>query len=420
MLNPSTGNATIVRFIKPILVLVALFSFIKFIIIYGINIAIHKSTLDFPSFYWASDALFNNNISPYNIDYIQKNTGLAVFPFIYPPPSIIFFFPMSLFTYDQAFLINLLLNHLAMILLIGLLVKIFEFAYFSYQSILITILVYTSFPFMQNVYLGQINTYIIIFVLLFLIMRHKYENIACILLGISIIVKMYPAVILPLLLFNKDYRILIKTSWVIVFTTIIAAFAIPSFVWQDWWLNIIPSGGYGKYPKGLLQTASVYNQSLNGLFARIFTNQEDSYQLIYNPSLGTALTYVCCGFLFFITLFVTAKYINKNAKDALEKIVFVTMPLIFLIAPFSWSVHIVTIYPTMIYLIKIAYEHQSKLAGVQLLFLIAVMILFFSPIVSTFCLWAIFIIWLLMLNVIIKQRSLASATDHPQIAVTAH
>ncbi len=415
MLNPSTGNSTIVRFIKPTLVMVAIFSFIKFIIIYGINIAVNKNTLDFPSFYWASDALFNNNISPYNIDYIQKNTGLAVFPFIYPPPSIIFFFPMSLFTYDQAFLINLLTNHLAMLVFIGLLIKIFNFAYFSYQSILITILAYTSYPFMQNVYLGQINTYIIIFILLFLLMRHKYENIACTLLAISIIVKMYPAFILPLLIFNKDYRILIKTSFIIIFTTIISAFAIPRFVWQDWLLNIIPSGGYGKYPKGLLQTASAYNQSLNGLFARIFTDQEDSYQLIYNPSLGAALTYVCCGFVFLITLFVTAKYIDKNAKDALEKIVFVTMPLIFLIAPFSWSVHIVTIYPTMIYLIKIAYEHQSKLAGLQFLFLIAVMILFFSPIVSSFCLWAIFIVWLMMLNVIIKQRSLRPTLTPPQL-----
>ncbi|MFD3164786.1 glycosyltransferase family 87 protein [Herpetosiphon sp. NSE202] len=388
------------RFIQPALIITAIVSFIQFTITYGIIVGLEKQTLDFPSFYWASDVLFNHNISPYDVDYIQKYTGLAVFPFAYAPPSIIFFYPFSLLNYDSALILHLIMNHIFIIIFILLLNKIFRYKILSHQSLLLIIMIYNSYPMMQNVYFGQINIFIIVFLLLFVICEHDYPVLSSIMLSFAIIIKLYPIIILLILLISKKYKIFINTIISIVTISIISAITIPKFVWKDWILDIVPNGGYGKSPKGFSDPSYSYNKSFNGLFSRIFTKQQDAYQLMDYPLLAKIFTYSICILLCGITFFVVYKYLNDN--QAIKKIVLTTMPLLFMIAPVSWNLHLITLYPTIIYLFDTYYHKFMKKINIGFILIILTIFAFSSQSDLDISLFFVFMLWVMMLEVLIE------------------
>ncbi len=71
--------------------------------------------VDFPSFYYASKLSFENDLTPYS----QTNWKLVkplhtdgeLFPFLYPPPSLVIFRPFIFFDYQTAQSMMLWLNH---------------------------------------------------------------------------------------------------------------------------------------------------------------------------------------------------------------------------------------------------------------------------------------------------------------------
>jgi len=52
--------------------------------------------VELPSFYSASVQVFQHGVSPYNRDVLQSLMGreIHVFPYLYPPPSLLFFYPL--------------------------------------------------------------------------------------------------------------------------------------------------------------------------------------------------------------------------------------------------------------------------------------------------------------------------------------
>lgn len=413
MLSLKSPNSKIMWSIKLVLIIVTLLSIANFTFEYGVKIISEQKTIDFPSFYWASDALFNHNVSPYDFNYLQSNTEKKIFPFLYPPPSVILFYPLSFFEYKNALIIYSIINHLAIIAAIFLLIKIFNYKYLSIQSLLLIIIIYNSYPLVENIYSGQVSVIVLVFLLIFILLRDTFQTIACFALALAIILKMYPIVILPVLLINKKYKLLIKTTSLLLLLTLGSTLFIPSFVWNDWLVNVVPSGGYGEYPEGLTDVSLFDNKGVNGVFAEILIKQDPSKITNY-PVFAKAATYGICIGLVIITFLVVYKYIDQNDREALEKIVFVTLPLIFLIAPFSWTHHIITIYPTVIYLLMIYYQASLKKINLQMLFMILVILIIFktSTVIEIFA--AISLLWLMMLDVIIKQKSLLPS---PQVVL---
>ncbi|GAA5526733.1 glycosyltransferase family 87 protein [Herpetosiphon gulosus] len=413
MLSLKSPNSKIMWSIKLILIIVTLLSIANFTFEYGVKITSEQKTIDFPSFYWASDALFNHHVSPYDFNYLQSNTEKKIFPFLYPPPSVILFYPLSLFEYKNALVIYSIINHLAIIAAIFLLIKIFNYKYLSIQSLLLTIIIYNSYPLIENIYSGQVSVIVLVFLLIFILLKDTFQTIACLALALAIILKMYPVVILPVLLINKKYKLLITTTSLLILLTLGSTLFIPSFVWNDWLVNVVPSGGYGEYPEGLTDVSLFDNKGVNGVFAEILIKQDPSKVMNY-PVFAKAATYGICIALVIITFLVVYRYIDQNDRKALEKIVFVTLPLIFLIAPFSWTHHIITIYPTIIYLLMIYFQASLKKPKLQMLFIILIILIIFktSTVIEIFA--AISMLWLLMLETIIKQKSLLPS---PQIAL---
>ena len=61
-----------------------------------------QQSIDLPSFYFAADVTFNDHASPYRAgawDGSPEPVAAKGFPFLYPPPSLLFFLPFSWFSY---------------------------------------------------------------------------------------------------------------------------------------------------------------------------------------------------------------------------------------------------------------------------------------------------------------------------------
>ncbi len=160
-------------------------------------------------------------------------------------------------------------------------------------------------------------------------LRNKMQFIACTFLALATIIKMYPIIIILILLVTRKYKIFMKTILAISLIIGTSMIFIPKFVWQDWFFTVVPTGSYGESPKGLPAISQIHNQSFNGFFARLFTQQEGSYHIMNYPWLAKISTYSVCAVIFAITVSIFYKYLRIDRDDIIEKIVFATTPLIF-------------------------------------------------------------------------------------------
>ena len=88
--------------------------YLQFIFLYGWQYR-DIPNVDLPSFYAASARFFRYGESPYDLAgmrlFMAQDTRY-VYPFVYPPPSLLLFFPLSELSYAHARLAALLANHL--------------------------------------------------------------------------------------------------------------------------------------------------------------------------------------------------------------------------------------------------------------------------------------------------------------------
>ncbi|MFX0042095.1 MAG: glycosyltransferase 87 family protein [Candidatus Hodarchaeota archaeon] len=139
-------------------------------------------------------------------------------PFRYLPLSAILFVPFYLLGFDVGFIlfnfINLILNILICIILYKLIFLIRDESHEKDDKrvILYISLYLMSLPNLFNYVLGQINLYVTLLMLLSLLIYFKYEQIkwqfiASLILGISIIVKPITVFMIPFLIaFNYDFK----------------------------------------------------------------------------------------------------------------------------------------------------------------------------------------------------------------------
>ena len=60
---------------------------------------------DFPTLYWGAKMVFEEGRSPYvegAFDQIAEREQRRIFPYLYPPPSLLAFYPFAVVTYDAA------------------------------------------------------------------------------------------------------------------------------------------------------------------------------------------------------------------------------------------------------------------------------------------------------------------------------
>lgn len=336
------------------LVMIFLALYGSFVLSYGWKYR-QIANVDLPSFHAASVSAFEHGESPYDSGRLAglMERDVRVFPYLYPPPSLLLLAPLSRLTYADARQAVLLVNHLlvlAMLLAIPLYVSRVRPQQVFAGSALCIVYALTFYPIIITLNHGQINLLLLAFLLLsWFFAGRERAVLAGFFLALAVLLKSYPIILIPLLLLIRRWREgVCAVSW-LALATLVSAFVLPHAVWNDWFRNVLPSGGYGCTPVGLFSPAAIWNQSLNGFFARAFTESAWSHPALVNPGLARLLTYATAAACFAIAGL--AAWRSRDRADSLDRTILVALPTMFLVAPYSWEHHLVYVLPSVLMLL---------------------------------------------------------------------
>jgi hypothetical protein len=304
---------------------------------------------DLPSFYYAAQMAFVEHVSPYDAQRLDAHSERRVHPFLYPPPSLLVFYPLSLTSFDAAALTVLVANHL--LLLLSLYLLLFRLLGLGNRPLwLAGASIYTLcfFPISVVFDHGQVSLALLPLLSGFWICsRNRRDTGAALCLAAAILLKSYPALLLGVLVLCGRSAIALRCVVFLAATSALAGGVLPAEAWNDWFAEVLPSGGYGGEPGGVLSPASVWNQSLNGISQRLFTSRPWSLRLMDEPQLAVGVAYAACGCLMGLSFGALLRREDRTSTKGLDYGIAVSLPLIYLVAPLSWEHHLVVVLPTL-------------------------------------------------------------------------
>ncbi len=361
--------------------------------------------VDLPSFYAASVAVFRDHVSPYDVDRLSRINGaeFRTFPFLYPPPSLLLFEPLSLLTLDEAKVAVTAGNHL-LVLVVVFLMPMFicnlttRERYWSFSLCLLYPLF--SYPLIHTVRYGQVNVLLLAALVGFWIAAQRRRSaIAGLCLSVAVLCKTFPFLIVPMLLAIGRWRESVFTIGFLALFSAVAALFLPSEVWSDWLFQVAPSGAYMREPVGLFPPSEIWNQSLNGLIARHVSTMSWLDPAVHGPFIGQVLCYGGVAVLFLVSLMLIRKV--RHSPDAIDVMMPVALPVIFLAAPFSWEHHGAYLLPAIVFLLSYYANARSvarsSLAVISIVTAVALAVgsLMFYRFGTVVSLWllALYVVW---------------------------
>ncbi len=303
---------------------------------------------DFLVYYKVGEVFITDINNLYTADYL--------WPFRYFPISATLFVPFYFLGFDTGFIIfnfiNLLLNIVICVLIYKIIIHIRREYYAGEDKriILYISLFLLSLPNLFNYILGQINLYVTFLILLSLLLFLKHEKvrwdfIASIILGISVIIKPITIFMIPFLIiiqFNYQekkfefefLRTLIRLIGVILPLTLNFTFFI---VFPTLWEGFISTNFTGEEP-------IILNHSFS--LTKIITNFCIFYKISYNPLLILIIIlFIIGGPSFFIFIF------RKSKNNSIIFAYLFGILIMLLVYYDSWPHHLLVLTPILIILI---------------------------------------------------------------------
>jgi hypothetical protein len=387
-----------------------------FVVSYGLNFR-GVYSIDLPSFYTASVATFNLHLSPYAPETLNQLLDQQVFSYVYPPQSLLLFYPLSFLSYGQAQVLMLALNHVLFLLITFMTVRILNLSLRRDSRIIALLVGYLLVfrPIMITLWSGQVSLIVLALLLAFwMFARGNRPVLAGAMLALAIVLKAYPVLLLPFLLISRRQRETLATLGWTALITAVAAAIIPAATWADWFFNVIPQGGFGRVPADLGSPAMPWNQSMAGFLARLFSSDEWTQAVFPNAGgMATAkiLSYLAAATVTLISLAVVFKGRRRSPDTALRQAMMVGLPLTYLVAPISWEHHVVHLIPAVLGLMLVASPSRFPLYTLLYYLIVgmAAIIMTLDPVLLYFP--AVLAIW--MLNCILVLRPAPAAAPQP-------
>ncbi len=325
--------------------------------------------IDFASFYAGAKATFIQNTSPYSqkvINEYKDEMGVdQIYPYLYPPPSLFVFYPLSKLSFENSKWLAFIVNHLLLVgiylTLLPLITKNFGTA--TYLPIIIFTVYFFSYdPIINTFTIGQSNL-ILLFCLSsiwWLISRDSKSKISDIgiglLLSITILLKLYPAILLLFFLFKRDFKVVIFATVFTLLFSFISLMILPAGIWQDWINVMLAKAAIGENAIDFVSPGFPWNISVSAFFSRLFSVNNWTRPLINAPMIGTTLTYLVSIALVTAVLWKSYKLKSSYKTESINAEFGLYLLTMFLIAPVSWGHHLAFILPAIIitvgYLIK--------------------------------------------------------------------
>jgi hypothetical protein len=158
--------------------------------------------------------------------------------------------------------------------------------------------------------------------------------------------------------------------------------------------------------------AAIWNQNLNGFFARALAGGEWSDPVWVNPALAKVLTYAAAGLISAVTGL--AVWRSRTYEDSLDRTMLVALPAMYLIAPFSWEHHLLYLLPSILMLLisRPMFGSVSKAVFFSLSFGSAFLI--GLPIALKFKFYGVVVLWGLCVFTACKGISLPNKNIHSE------
>lgn len=350
---------------------------------------------DFAGFYWVANLVFKEHRSPYtNAAFAGARSIIneTMLPFLYPPPSILVFAPLSGLSYETARLAILLINHVCILLFVYLFffkLKAIDVSR-PLRGLVAAVLIAYIFrynPIIAELFQGQID--LIVLILLCLTWYAEKTKgrawLVALPLSLAILLKTYPLLFVLLLVMRRRYNAALWVLGLLLLYTAIAYVVLPQSVWGDWFVNVFPTGGYGKVPFNLVSPAYPWNQSINGFTSRIFLKNEFTETLL--PSLAAARVVPYLLSLVVMVITVGCSYLasrrRHGAGDLIDLEFSVYLLAMYLVAPLSWEQHLVLILPPALIAINLLFagrqHYIAYIVVIPSLFILAYPLPLLSP-----------------------------------------
>lgn len=336
------------------------FFYLPFVFSSGYGL-LHTKSVDFPSFYFGAQRAFQDHMSPYGTNVFADaaaQIGQRVYPYLYPPPSLLAFYPFLHWPYEQAKVIMIALNQFSLWIFAYLLfVRLLRpdlstvggvsaFAFFVAY-------VLQYHPIADTLFNGQINLIVTTLIMASWIAAREKRGDAWIAipLAAAIVLKTYPVLLLPVLWFMGRLRAAAATLGLLVLLTLAAYAVLPHSVWSEWLVRVVPTGGYGSTPLGLFSPAAMQNQSLNGFFTRFLMPNRFTPTVLDHPEWIKPLGYSVALLILGVSYGAMLRWREKRA-EAIDVAFSVTLIAMFVVAPLSWIHHAVYVLPAAVVLMR--------------------------------------------------------------------
>jgi alpha-1,2-mannosyltransferase len=338
------------------------FAYVPFVFLHGYE-AWSQPAVDFPPPYFATKAVFDENRSPYGDDAFAEHAvalGRWVPPFIYPPPSLLVLYPLHFFTYDHAKAFMLVVNHVCMLFAIWFFFRRlfrveFERAPSQLAGALVLIYILLFDPTVVTMHLGQVNLLLLICVCFtwHALKRNGSALAIAIPLSLAIVIKTYPLVLLPLLVFRGRYKAVVWTLGLFAVYCAASYVLLPQTMWADWLQKVVPAGSEA-HP-------GPWNQNIRAFVARTIMPNTFSQPLLELPGLVKpligALTLTVVGTTLWAS-FLTWRRPDSARTIDIQFSLFLFM--MFLIAPVSWEHHFVYLLPSLVLVILLLLSGEVR------------------------------------------------------------
>jgi alpha-1,2-mannosyltransferase len=354
------------RSAKPLLVALVIFLYAPFAYHHGWKL-LPGSSVDFPSYHYGAVMAFKMAETPYGpraFDWASEQMHQHLPPFVYPPPSLLAFWPLALMPFGVGKTLFIVASHVcylwAIWVILARLTPLPVETRLRDLTLVVGLVYFVLFdPAIVTLGVGQVNLIVLPF--LFLALAGMRTNAAAwqiaLPLSLAILLKTYPAVLLLPLLFRKQFMAIALTCVFFGVYTVIAAAVLPLEVWSTWFRLVLPEGGYASGAAA----AAPWNQNINAFVSRLFLpNPFTEVPLAWAGAakpIGTALSLVVLGVTALFG-FQAARRTGDRRMSEVEISAYLLM--IFLIAPLSWEHHLVYILPAAIFAITLLMAKEVR------------------------------------------------------------
>ena len=369
--NPAAAPSHAPPF-RRVFFLILAFLYLEYAYTYGAKL--HDAQFgDLASFYYAAQTTFLHHQSPYAPGALNWGTQAlhqTVWPYLYPPPTLLLFAPLAGLSFKAASLLVLGTSQLCILGLLFLLLHLLDLTGTLRQeevpgeeagseqasrgrrqvtAVFLTVYLLSFQPSVVTLMSGQINFYVILLLCLtwYALKQGAAPALSALPLALAIVLKTYPALFLVVLLVSGRGRV---AAWAAAYFALLAAVSflvLPRVVWHDWLVYVLPYGGYTKTVPGLFAPSAVWNQSVNGFVSRLLLDPQTA--VWRSPATAKLTAYSLCAVLFGTEIFLSYRLRKQRAGSLTDPFLDVEFALflltMYLVAPLSWEHHLVFVLP---------------------------------------------------------------------------